>query len=110
MQDRTPDTAREEQHEHDKGRAKIKLPVYRPQRQHIAESVTIYKKPLSAADKLVSGVQYVKERPWIAAVAVVSTMVIGRRRVFSWGVRAFTAWRAWGRARRWMSEQGYINN
>ena len=80
------------------------------QRQHIAESVTIFKKPLSAADKLVSGVQYVKERPWIAAVAVVSTMVIGRRRVFSWAVRAFTAWRAWGRARRWMSEQGYINN
>ncbi len=80
------------------------------QRQRIAEGVAIFKKPLSAADKLVSGVQYVKEHPWIAAVAVVSSMVIGRRRVFTWGVRAFTAWRAWGRARRWMSEQGYINN
>ena len=80
------------------------------QRQRIAEGAALFKKPLSAADKLLSGVQYVKERPWIAAVALVSTMVIGRRRVFSWGVRAFTAWRAWGRARRWMNEHGYINN
>ena len=79
------------------------------QRQQVTANVAIFKKPFAAADKLVSGVQFVKDRPWIAGVSMISVLVVGRRRVFTWGARAFTAWRTWRSARRWLSEQGYIS-
>ena len=50
------------------------------QRQDIVTGVAIFKKPFAAADKLVSSVQYVKERQWIVGAAALSVMVVGRKR------------------------------
>ena len=80
------------------------------QRRRAAQDLARLKKPLALADKLVSGVLFVKERPWIAGVAGVAVAVAGRKRLFTWAGRAWTAWRVWARARQWLHAQGYLEN
>jgi hypothetical protein len=78
------------------------------QRQRIAVELSKFKKPLAAADKVLSGVQYVKERPWIAGLAAVSVVVAGRKKLFTWARRGWLAWQAWSQARKWLQSQGYL--
>ena len=78
------------------------------QRRHIAVELSKFKKPLAAADKVVSGFQYVKGRPWIAGLAAVSVVVAGRKKLFTWARRGWLAWQAWSQARRWLQSQGYL--
>jgi hypothetical protein len=78
------------------------------ERDQAARDLAHLKKPLAAADMLVSGVQFLKDRPWIAGVAAAAAVVAGRKRLWAWSERAWTAWRLWSRARRWLREQGYL--
>ncbi len=61
-------------------------------------------KPFAAADKAVAVGRYVKERPWVAGVAVFAAVVLGRRNVLRWAGRGWTVWRGWRTAREWLQK------
>ncbi len=41
------------------------------------------------------GVAYVKARPWLVAVALVTVLVVKPRRVLPWALRGVGLWRGW---------------
>ena len=78
------------------------------QRDQLAGYGEYLVKPFAAADKAVAAGRYVKERPWVAGVAVFSAVVLGRRNLLRWAGRGWMVWRGWRTARQWLQKSGYI--
>ncbi len=78
------------------------------QRDQIALCGAQLEKPFAAADKAVMAARFVKERPWIAAVAALSVVVLGRRNLLRWASRGWVIWRGWRVARQWLQHNGYL--
>ncbi len=72
------------------------------QRDQLAAFGAHLEKPLALADRALWALQYVKEQPWIAGVAVLSAVLLGRRNLFRWVGRGFTVWRAVRFAQQWL--------
>lgn len=80
------------------------------QRAEIAVHAEVLKKPLTLADKVVQAGHYIKERPWIAGVAALLAVVLGRRNLLRWAGRGWTLWRGWRFASTWLRDHGYLKN
>ena len=78
------------------------------QRDQLALFGAQLEKPFAAADKAVLVARFVKERPWIAAVAALSVVVLGRRNLWRWAGRGWAVWRGWRFARQWLQHNGYL--
>ena len=78
------------------------------QRDQIALCGAQLEKPFAVADKAVMAARFVKERPWIAAVAALSVVVLGRRNLLRWASRGWVIWRGWRVARQWLQHNGYL--
>ena len=80
------------------------------QRGQLAAHGAQLEQPLALADKALRGVQFVKERPWIAGAGVLATVVLGRHHLLRWVGRGWALWRTWRVARQWLHENGYLNS
>ncbi len=78
------------------------------QRSELVVHVEPLKQPLALVDKLVQAANFVKQRPWIAGVAAIATVIIGRGGVLRWVGRGWTVWRGWRFASRWLQDHGYL--
>lgn len=78
------------------------------QRDQLALFGAQLEKPFALADKAVMAMRFVKERPWIAAVAALSMLVLGRRNLLRWASRGWVVWRGWRVARQWLQHNGYL--
>ena len=78
------------------------------QRDQLAAYGAHLEKPFAAADKVLEAGRYVKQRPWIAGVAVFAAVVLGRRNLLRWAGRGWTLWRGWRTARLWLQQSGYL--
>lgn len=78
------------------------------QRDQLAGYSAYLVKPFAAADKAVAGALYVKQRPWLAGVAAFAFVVLGRRGLWRWAGRGWTAWRTWRTASEWLRKSGYM--
>jgi hypothetical protein len=74
------------------------------QRSQLAAYGAHLETPLALVDRALQAVQFVKERPWVAGVAALSAVVLGRRKVFRWVGRGWTVWRAVRFAQRWLQQ------
>jgi YqjK-like protein len=78
------------------------------QRDQLAAYGAHIEKPLALADRALQAVQYVKARPWIAGVAGLLVVVLGRRNVFRWVGRGWSVWRAARFAQQWLVQAGVL--
>lgn len=78
------------------------------QRQQIAACIQPLEKPFALADKVVRAGHAVQQRPWIAGVATLVLVVVGRRHLWRWVGRSWALWRGWRVARRWLQDRGYL--
>jgi hypothetical protein len=74
------------------------------QRSELASHGARLETPFAYADKTLRAVQFVKERPWVAGVAALSAVVLGRRKVFRWVGKGWTMWRAVRFAQQWLAK------
>jgi hypothetical protein len=78
------------------------------QRNQLAAYGACLETPLAYADKTLRAAQFVKERPWVAGIAALAAVVLGRRKVFRWVSRGWTVWRAVRFAQQWLHQT--VNN
>ena len=78
------------------------------QRSQLASYGVHLEKPFALADKAIQAGRYVKQRPWIAAVAALAVVVLGRRNLWRWGGRGWAVWRGWRFAQQWLQRVGYL--
>jgi hypothetical protein len=78
------------------------------QRTQLAAYGAHLQKPFAVADKAIQVGRYVKQRPWIAGVATLLVVVLGRRNLWRWAGRGWTVWRGWRLANQWLRRSGYL--
>ena len=78
------------------------------QRNQLAAYGVQLEKPLALADRAMQAVEYIKARPWLAGVAALLLVVLGRRNVFRWVGRGWSLWRAVRFAQQWLAQTGDI--
>ena len=78
------------------------------QRAQLAMYGAHLEKPFAAVDKAIQVGRFIKARPWITGVAVVSIMLLKRRNLLGWVGRGWTLWRAWRFAQQWLRQTGLI--
>ncbi len=78
------------------------------QREQLALCGAQLEKPFAAADQAVMAARLLKQRPWIAAVAALSVVVLVRRNLWRWAGRGWAVWRGWRVARQWLQHNGYL--
>lgn len=74
------------------------------QRNQLASYGACLETPLAYVDKTLHAVQFVKQRPWIAGIAALAAVVLGRGKVFRWVGRGWTVWRAVRFAQQWLHQ------
>lgn len=77
------------------------------QRDQLAAYGAHLERPLALADRAIDAVQYIKARPWIAGVAALSAVLLGRRNVFRWVGRGWGVWRAVRAAQQWLKRSAF---
>ena len=78
------------------------------QRDQLAAYGAQLEKPLALADRALRAIQYVKAHPWIAGVAALAAVVLGRRNLFRWVARGWSVWRAVRFAQHWLAQSGVL--
>ncbi len=80
------------------------------QRDQLAQCGAQIEKPFALVDRAIGLVHYVKQRPWIAGVAALSAVVLGRRNLFRWVGRGWGMWRAVRFAQHWLTQSGVLKH
>jgi hypothetical protein len=78
------------------------------QREHLAAYAVHFEKPFAAVDKLLQAGRYVKERPWVAGVAVLAMLLLRRRNLLGLASRGWALWRSWRFASSWLRQYGFL--
>jgi hypothetical protein len=78
------------------------------QREELASYGAHLEKPFAVADKAIQAGRYVKQRPWITAVAVLAVVLLGRRNLWRWAGKGWAIWRGWRLAQQWLQRVGYL--
>ena len=78
------------------------------QRNQLATYGVHFEKPFAAADKAIEAGRYIKQRPWITAVAVAAVLLLGRRNLLRWAGKGWAIWRGWRLAQQWLQRIGYL--
>ena len=78
------------------------------QRSQLASYGVQLEKPFAVADKAIQAGRYLKQRPWIAGVAALAVVVLGRRNLLRWAGKGWAVWRGWRFASQWLRQAGYL--
>ena len=80
------------------------------QRNQLASYGAQLEKPFAVADKAIQAGRYLKQRPWIAGVAALAVVVLGRRNLWRWAGKGWALWRGWRFASQWLRQSAYLGS
>lgn len=63
------------------------------QREQLVQTIVPWQKPLSLAERAVSGIRYIARQPALLAAGAVLFTILGPRSIFKWIQRGWLAWR-----------------
>jgi len=71
-------------------------------RQAFGEHAALFKKPLSFADSVRAGLQWLYKNPVWPLGALLPILVLRPKRTLVWGLRLWSAWKSFQQAKKWL--------